>query len=102
MTPGMRELYDLVREIPVGRVQGYGALGRMLRNPVSGLVVGRWMAHCPLEAPWWRVVGADGSLKTYRVGPHVGLEQRELLIQEGVEFVGDQVHPSFFVHSEHG
>lgn len=85
------ELYALVLKIPKGRCAGYGALGRFLRNPVSGYVVGRWMASAPDGLPWWRVVAKDGTLVVARRDPELGLRQRELLAQEGVPFEGDQV-----------
>jgi methylated-DNA-protein-cysteine methyltransferase-like protein len=94
------ELYDLVREIPVGRVAGYGQLGKMLSSPVSGLIVGKWMASAPPDLPWQRVIGADGSIKTFGRGPEFGIEQRQLLEGEGVVFNGECVESRFFVDWE--
>lgn len=85
------ELYALVRQIPKGRCAGYGALGRFLRNPVSGYVVGRWMASAPEGIPWWRVVAKDGTLVVARRDPELGIRQRSLLVKEGVPFDEDQV-----------
>lgn len=85
------ELYDLVRRIPHGRCAGYGELGRALTNPVSGYVVGRWMAAAPEDVPWWRVVAKDGTLVVTRRDPDLGLRQRRLLQEEGVPFNGDCV-----------
>jgi len=85
------ELYALVRSIPIGRVAGYGQLGHMLRNPVSGLLVGRWMARCPNSLPWWRVVAGDGSLPVWKKDPHLGVEQTQRLSEEGVEIADGQV-----------
>ncbi len=90
------ELYDLVREIPAGKVAGYGQLGKMLNTPVSGLIVGKWMATAPPDVPWQRVIGADGSIKTFGRGPEFGLEQRRLLEDEGVEFTGECAESRFF------
>ncbi len=86
-----RELYALVARIPEGRVCSYGLLGRSLAGPVSGVIVGKWMASCPPDLPWWRVVGANGSLPVYSRSPHLGHEQRDRLKGEGVEFEGDSV-----------
>ena len=85
------ELYDLVKTIPKGRCAGYGALGRYLRNPVSGYVVGRWMASAPEGVPWWRVVAKDGTLVIARRDAALGMRQRELLQREGVPFAEDRV-----------
>lgn len=94
------ELYELVRDIPVGKVAGYGQLGKMLNTPVSGLIVGKWMATAPPEVPWQRVIGADGSIKTFGRGPEFGLEQKRLLELEGVTFSGEIVDKHLFVDWE--
>lgn len=88
---GPEELYDLVRSIPSGRVASYGALGRALTNPVSGLIVGSWMESCPPDIPWWRVVGANGAFPVGKRSPGLELEQRERLRDEGVVLNGDIV-----------
>jgi methylated-DNA-protein-cysteine methyltransferase-like protein len=80
------ELWKLVEEIPPGKVCGYGALGKAMPNPVSGLLVGRWMAHCPPDVPWWRVVGADGRLPIWKKDPNLEVVQHDRLVEEGVDF----------------
>lgn len=70
---------------------GYADLGRVLDQPVSGLITGRWLAHCPEELPWWRVVGAKGDLLIAKRSPEMAKLQRERLLSEGVEFVGERV-----------
>lgn len=91
MARSLEELWELVRAIPFGRVAGYGALGRTLNRPVSGLVIGKWMAIAPPDVPWWRVVASDGALRTARRDPGLALTQRRLLESEGVSFDGERV-----------
>lgn len=79
-------VYAFVSKIPRGRVIGYGALGACLDPPVGARQVGRAMAHCPQNLPWWRVVGADGSLPLGRGNPHGASLQVEFLEGEGVSF----------------
>lgn len=81
-----QELYDLVRTIPPGKCSSYGDLGQALRNPVSGLLVGRWMANCPNDIPWWRVVGADGKLPIWKKDPTLETIQHDRLVEEGIDF----------------
>jgi methylated-DNA-protein-cysteine methyltransferase-like protein len=88
---GRQELYRIVARIPKGRCASYGALGRFLPQPVSGYVVGRWMASASEDVPWWRVVSKDGTLVVARRDPELGRRQRELLEREGVPFEADQV-----------
>lgn len=80
------DLWAMVRAVPAGRVVGYGALGAAVVPPVSGLVVGHWMASCPVDVPWWRVVGAKGNFPVFKRGPEFGVEQRKRLEAEGVVF----------------
>ena len=96
----VEELFSLVKKIPAGTVVGYGAIGRVLPNRVSGLVVGRWMHHCPPQLPWWRVLGGDGSIKIDKLNPEAGLLQRQKLIAEGVTFTDDKVDEEFFLPAE--
>lgn len=94
----MTELWEVVSTIPEGVVVSYGAIGRALSNPVSGLLVGRWMFQTPPGSgiPWWRVVGSKGDLLIARRDVRLADEQRQKLEAEGVEFDDDRVKPEFF------
>ena len=81
-----RQILQLAREIPPGRVISYGALGKRSEPPVSGYICGRIMALTMQDVPWWRVVGKDGHLPIGKRGPEMATRQRELLSEEGVEF----------------
>jgi methylated-DNA-protein-cysteine methyltransferase related protein len=91
MSPLIEELWQVVRSVPPGRCASYGAVGRSLSRPVSGFLVGRWMASCPPDVPWWRIVGKDGRLPVWKRDPGLGSDQRALLEREGVSFIGDHV-----------
>ena len=81
----LHELWVLVRSIPSGQVVSYGDLGREMSTPTTGRIVGRWLARCPPDLPWWRVVGAQGDLRTSARDPKLGNLQKELLLAEGVK-----------------
>lgn len=85
----MQELWEVVRRIPPGRVSSYGEVGRALRHPASGYVVGRWMASAPEGVPWWRVAAKDGRLPIQKRSPGMANEQQERLRAEGVAFLPD-------------
>lgn len=84
-------LWDVVRAIPEGRCASYGAVGAALPEPATGFQVGRWMARCPDDVPWWRVVSKQGRFPITRRHPALGLQQRELLEREGVPFADGAV-----------
>lgn len=85
MPQGAEQVYALVRRVPVGRVVSYGQIAEQL-PPVTARQVGRWMALAPEDVPWWRVVGADGTLRTARRDPMLATLQRAYLEAEGVRF----------------
>ena len=89
MSPLAVELYSVVLKIPSGRCTNYGALGRALTQPVSGYVVGRWLASTPPDVPWQRVVGKDGSFLIAKRDAALAIEQERLLRAEGVPFTND-------------
>ena len=90
------DLWIAVAQVPAGTVVSYGDLGMSLPSPVSGVLVGKWMAQCPDDLPWWRVVGKSGDLLVARRDPRLAAIQRQRLISEGVEFEGDLVKQTFF------
>jgi methylated-DNA-protein-cysteine methyltransferase-like protein len=85
------DLWRVVRDIPAGRVASYGDVGRLLRQPATGYLVGRWMAQAPPDVPWWRVVAQSGQLVTSKRSPHLAAEQERLLREEGVPFLSPGV-----------
>ena len=97
------QVWEVVRQIPAGKVATYGQISRMIPPPEgvaakSYLSLGpRWvggaMAACPDDVPWQRVINSKGE-----ISPRPGAdEQRRLLEEEGVEFdVRDRVYLKVF------
>lgn len=85
MDPFFQQVYELVAQIPPGRVVSYGQLARMLGRPRSARQVGRAMRCCPEGLPWQRVVLSDGSIAG---GQHPEF-RRALLEAEGIPFLPD-------------
>jgi methylated-DNA-protein-cysteine methyltransferase related protein len=88
------ELWTIVRSIPAGRAMSYGEVGRALKNPASGYLVGRWMAQCPDDVPWWRVVAKDGRLPLAKRSPELALDQERRLLAEDVQIEDGRVSPA--------
>ena len=57
-----QEVYDLVRQIPKGRVMTYGQIASLCGNPRSAIIVGQVAHWGPLDLPWQRVVNKNGGL----------------------------------------
>ncbi|NLW21282.1 MAG: MGMT family protein [Clostridiales bacterium] len=79
------QVYDLVAQIPQGKVISYGQIARLLGRPRAARQVGWAMRRCPEGLPWQRVVMADGSI----TGGAFAARRRALLEMEGVPFTGD-------------
>ena len=86
MSDSLREqVYAFVRRVPAGRVVSYGMVAEAC-PPLTARQVGRLMAFAPDDVPWWRVVGADGTLRIRRRDPMLAQLQRAYLEAEGVPF----------------
>jgi methylated-DNA-protein-cysteine methyltransferase related protein len=84
------EIYNVVRQIPAGKVMSYGQIGEEVR--ATARTVGWAMANPPGEdIPWHRVVAADGYLSIGRRSPELAARQRHLLEQEEVAFLKTNV-----------
>jgi methylated-DNA-protein-cysteine methyltransferase related protein len=87
------QVWQLVRQIPSGKVASYGQIALMIPPPVgvdfdsykafSPRWVGGAMAACPDDVPWQRVINSQGKISPRPGGAE---KQRLLLEQEGVEF----------------
>lgn len=74
-------VWALVRTVPTGRVTTYGDVAEAYFGVRKGSrSVGRALAGCPDDVPWWRVVRAGGVL----AGGTFADEQRARLAEEGV------------------
>ena len=86
-------VYDVVRQIPKGRVTSYGAIARFLGSGKSARMVG-WAMNAAHGAsppvPAQRVVNSAGLLTgKFHFGP--GEEMKQLLERDGVGVENNQV-----------
>ena len=87
------QVWQLVRQIPRGKVAAYGQIALMIPPPAGVEIeaykafgprwVGGAMAACPDDVPWQRVINSQGKISPRPGGAE---KQRQLLEQEGVEF----------------
>ncbi|HWT93430.1 MAG TPA: MGMT family protein [Solirubrobacteraceae bacterium] len=79
------EILARIRAVPPGRVAAYSDI-----TPHAPRLAGRVLSDSlEPDLPWHRIVRADGSLSK-------GDRQKELLIAEGVRFVGPRVDMARF------
>ena len=86
-TPAYRErVYELVKQIPTGRVMTYGQIAELLGEGYTPRTVGFVMHAADEETtPWHRVINSQGACSTGRVILPPDKQQR-MLEAEGVEF----------------
>jgi len=83
-----KQVYQIVRLIPKGKVTTYGAIALMLGRPQSARYVGFAMRCAPAGLPCHRVVNKSGELAPQDVfGAQA--QQRDMLSSEGVTFMPD-------------
>lgn len=85
-----KNVYDVVRLIPKGRVTSYGAIAAYLGAKSSSRMVGWAMHGCPKGVPAHRVVNRNGLL----TGKHhfkTADAMEKLLKKEGVHVIDDKV-----------
>jgi methylated-DNA-protein-cysteine methyltransferase related protein len=81
-----QRIYDLVRQIPAGRVATYGQIAQLAGLAGHARQVG-YALHALSDSstvPWHRVVNATGGISP-RATHGAELVQQQLLAREGVE-----------------
>ena len=81
-------VYQLVAQIPRGKVATYGQLALLAGSPRASRIVGAAMYRAPAGLPCHRVLYRDGTLCCDQAfgGKEI---QRQLLETEGVDFLPD-------------
>lgn len=78
-------VYEIVKQIPPGKVATYQYVAALAGNPKVARAVGAAMRHNPdaSSIPCHRVVAADGSMRGYAFGKGTSTKHA-LLAKEGV------------------
>ena len=90
--PLYARIYQVVRQIPPGKVATYGQIARIVGG-ISAQMVGFALAALPAHpeaenVPWQRVINAQGKISPHGFG-FGSAEQRQLLEEEGLVFALD-------------
>jgi methylated-DNA-protein-cysteine methyltransferase-like protein len=84
--PVYTRIYDMVRQIPYGKIATYGQIAEVVGG-CTARMVGYSMAslHQNSDVPWHRVINYKGMISPHGAGFGTIL-QEQLLKDEGVEF----------------
>ena len=81
-----RRVYEIVNQIPTGRVMTYGQIAEILGAGYTPRTVGFVMHAADTEnVPWQRVINSQGSCSTGKMTMPINLQQK-MLEDEGVTF----------------
>ena len=84
------KIYEVVKQIPRGKVATYGQVALLAGNPRWSRVVGYALHNnpAPMIIPCHRVVNREGKVaEAFAFGG--GNVQKDLLLSEGIEFEAD-------------
>lgn len=86
------KVYEFTGQIPKGKVATYKQLAGLAGNSNAARAVGVFMRINPdaPNTPCHRVVASDGSLTGYSGGNGISTK-KQMLISEGVYFIGEKV-----------
>lgn len=84
------KVYEVVRQIPYGRVTSYGTIARALGAAKSARMVGYALKGSPEDVPAHRVLNRKGVLTGKHQFPGTNLMQ-QLLENEGLVVINNQV-----------
>jgi methylated-DNA-protein-cysteine methyltransferase-like protein len=81
-----RRIIDVLIALGEGEVTTYGDVAEVAGYPKQSRLVGRILRETRIDVPWWRVVNAQGRIRTSN--PAL---QAELLAEEDVLVAGGRV-----------
>jgi methylated-DNA-protein-cysteine methyltransferase related protein len=87
-TSAYQKIYQVVRQIPVGKVVTYGQVADLAGLSGKARLVGYALFRVVIESdvPWQRVVNSKGEISYATSREGADYLQKNLLEQEGIEF----------------
>ena len=82
--PALQAIWNVVAQIPRGKVTTYGDVAQAAGLPGRARQVGYALRHSPDNLPWYRVLGAGGKI-VFPPGSRHYVEQARRLASEGVK-----------------
>lgn len=75
-----RQVYEITRIIPRGRISTYGAVAKAVGYPNHSRHVGNAMGGCPADVPAHRVISSSGKLSVPKFRKR--LEDENIVVQD--------------------
>lgn len=89
-------VYELVAQIPAGKVMSYGQIAALCGHPGAARAVGQIAHFGPSDLSWQRVVNAKGGMANgfWPDGPS---GQARMLAEEGIQLHSNKVNMKDYV-----
>lgn len=93
-----QKIWQVISQIPAGKVASYGQVAAQADLPRGARLVGRVLKALPEETtlPWHRVVNSQGKLSLPE-GEPAFCEQKRRLLLEGIDFNNNLIPRRYFV-----
>ena len=86
-------IFQVIAQIPYGRVASYGQIARLAGIPKHSRLVGYVLKHMVADSslPWYRVINSQGKISLSKLNDQGQNIQAQLLMAEGILVIGDKV-----------
>jgi len=86
-------IFQVIVQIPYGRVASYGQIARLAGIPKHSRLVGYVLKHMDADSslPWYRVINSQGKISLSKLNDQGQNIQAQLLMAEGILVIGDKV-----------
>ena len=86
-------IFQVIAQIPYGRVASYGQIARLAGIPKHSRLVGYVLKHMDADSslPWYRVINSQGKISLSQLNDQGQNIQAQLLMSEGILVIGDKV-----------
>ena len=86
-------IFQVIAQIPYGRVASYGQIARLAGIPKHSRLVGYVLKHMDADSslPWYRVINSQGKISLSKLNDQRQNIQAQLLLAEGILVIGDKV-----------
>jgi methylated-DNA-protein-cysteine methyltransferase related protein len=88
-----QRIWQVVSQIPAGKVTSYGQVAELAGLPRSARLVGTVLKSLPPNSrlPWHRVIQSKGTL-AFPAGTQRYYKQKKRLQDEGITFINERIH----------
>ncbi|MEG2462909.1 MAG: MGMT family protein [Acinetobacter sp.] len=86
-------IFQVIAQIPYGRVASYGQIARLAGIPKHSRLVGYVLKHMDADSslPWYRVINSQGKISLSKLNDQGQNIQAQLLMAEGILVIGEKV-----------